>query len=212
MPGVARGGRDPGGRGRAAGLAFATALLCGVAPPSSAQAVAEVGATPAPAAVEMAGGEAARRREDKLKAALLLRIAERVTWPPEAFPESDTVLSICAVGSGESGLALDELDDREVAGRRTAVRHFPSPRELEYCHVLVIAGSERPRLGQILEVAGRAPVLTAGTADDFAESGGIVELRSKALRVGFELNAAAAETAGLELDRTLLELADQVHR
>lgn len=218
MPGRGKVGRGGAGHGHRVAVASVTIALLAAGAVRGAQSSAPVSPvaaeTPAvaPAVAMAGGGEAARQREEKLIAALLLRIAERVTWPEGAFPEADTPLSICAVGADPLGLALDDLDTRETAGRRAAVRRFPSPRELEYCHVLFIAASERPRLSQILEVASRAPVLTAGRTDDFAESGGVVELRAKALRPGFEINAAAAESAGLELDESLLELADAVHR
>jgi hypothetical protein len=62
----------------------------------------------------------------------------------------------------------------------------------------------------VLESVGATPILTVSDAPKFLDEGGIVQLMLVENRVRFEIDATAAQRAGLRLSAQLLRLAVQV--
>ncbi len=59
----------------------------------------------------------------------------------------------------------------------------------------------------LLDDARSRPILTIGDDDRFLDDGGIIRLRVVEGRVRFDVNAAAAQQAGLRISSQLLQLA-----
>ena len=148
-------------------------------------------------------GRSIEKIENATKAEMVYRIAERVEWPSE----DDGPFLICLVGETSLRGYLEKLSGRRMGAKEVEVRYFASVEELEYCPVLVIAASEAPRQRQILSSLGDKPVLTMGEAEDFAESGGIVEFCRRVNTVSYCVNPSAAKRAGLKIDKSVLKLA-----
>ncbi len=156
--------------------------------------------------------EAEALRVARIGAALLVRLAERVEWPPEAFPEETSPFAICVVGDDPFKGALQAFNGRVSHGRSISIKNFSSARVLSYCPVLFVSDSELPRLGQIIEALSTSPVLTVSYMEGFCEAGGGIRLVRRTNSIGFEINPEAAERAGLKVDPSLLRLALKVKR
>ncbi|MDX2032500.1 MAG: YfiR family protein, partial [Blastocatellia bacterium] len=63
------------------------------------------------------------------------------------------------------------------------------------------------RMGQIVESLKGASVLTVGEMEQFNQQGGIINFLMEENKVGFEINANAAEQARLKISSKLLVLA-----
>ena len=148
--------------------------------------------------------------EYRLKAAFVYRFPQFVEWPTAAIDGRDS-LDICITRPNPFGNSLQELVAGEsMNGRRLVVRSIELSSGLRGCHVLFVANRDRAPLKQLLARTARQPVLTIGESAEFLEDGGIVNLRVIDQRVRFEVNAAAAEQAGLKLSSQLLRLAIRV--
>lgn len=176
---------------------------------------------PLPAALALAAALAASGRsvpraaepppdpglEYQVKAAFLYNFAKFVAWPPEAFPDPDSILVIGVLGRDPFGAILDRaVQGKTVNGRTLVVRRFPSLADLAPCHILFVSASERGRLKETLEAVRGGSVLTVGEVDDFTRRGGIVNLGVVEGRVHFEINIDAAARAGLTVSSKLLSL------
>lgn len=163
----------------------------------------------------VAGGEvrsAAQNIADeyRLKAAFVYQFPQFVEWPAGAV-EAAPAISLCVARPSPFGPVLEQLVRGEsLKGRPLTVREIASAADLAGCHVVFAPAKSGLTAGLLKAAAGR-PILTVGDADRFLDAGGIIALRVVDRRVRFEVNVAAAKTAGLHVSSQLLDLALRVH-
>ena len=149
-----------------------------------------------------ASAEQQKFDEYQVKAAFVFNFAKFVQWPDPAGP---LVIGVVGDSPIERQL-LDTVRGRAIAGRPLQVRRVGAE-ELTGCHVLFISASEARRTPEILGRAERLAVLTVGETGSFLREGGIVRFFVDQGRVRFQINAAAADRAGLKINSQLLSLA-----
>ena len=150
--------------------------------------------------------ETAVAGEYQVKAAFLLHFARYVEWPQEAFPALGQPFVVTVLGPDPFGQTLEAaLEGRTIRERPLAVRRASRMEEVGRTQILFIGSHED--LPRILRRLDAAPTLTIGEASDFAEQGGMVRFRTDRDRVGFEINVASADRAGLKISSQLLKLA-----
>jgi hypothetical protein len=153
---------------------------------------------------------ATERPEREVKAAFLYNFGKYVHWPQSAAgSEGEFVIAI--LGADPFGAALDDIvRGKRIGNRPVAVRRASKLSELGACDVVFISASEDARLEAILAELPNAPILTVGDMPKFVERGGMIGLVVANRRVQFEVNAQAAERAGLALGSQLMRLARAV--
>lgn len=145
----------------------------------------------------------------RVKAAFLYRFPGFVEWPSQALAGRAS-LDICVLGPTPFGTLLDELVGGETLAGRALRARLVNGRDLDACHVLFLPDDDSTARLTALQAVATRPVLTVSDADGFLEEGGVIQLRLADDRVRFEINAAAAERAGLRLSAQLLRLAIRV--
>lgn len=170
-------------------------------------AVACIGvAWPAPSQVAL--GQAAD--ESKVKAAFVYHFAKFTDWPAEAFTGADETVVLCVVGSHDYGDAFDSVAGKAVGGRAVEVKYVRSYKPNEQCHVVFVAKSERTKVERIVAQSQEWHALTVSDIEGFTDRCGMIGLVRLNDRLAFEINQAAAETAGLKLSSKLLNLAKRL--
>jgi hypothetical protein len=155
----------------------------------------------------LARGDAARAvTEHELKAAFLYNFVKFVHWPSGAFRPDDGELTLCTLGDPFRGVLEPTVAGKTAQEKRLIVRHLDDPSEARDCHVLFVDASRAAQLGLILEQVRELP----GEVDQFALRGGIIGIFVADNRVRFEVNAGAADRAGLQISSQLLSLATSV--
>jgi hypothetical protein len=150
-------------------------------------------------------------QEYRLKAAFLYRFPQFVEWPARALDGRATV-DLCVVAPNPFGAVLDELVEGETLGGRVLrVRQLDGGAQAPSCHVVFLPGDAAVRRIVLRQVA-TVPVLTVSDSPQFLNEGGIIQLSVVDNRVRFEINASAADRAGLRLSSQLLRLALNVRR
>ncbi|HEX6639624.1 MAG TPA: YfiR family protein [Thermoanaerobaculia bacterium] len=146
--------------------------------------------------------------EYRIKAAFLFNFMRFVQWPPTAFADERAPLVICVVGNDPFGAVLDQtLEGESVAARSIVARRVSDDESLDTCHLLFVSGSEKRRLGKVLQSVSRsAPVLTVSDIDGFVAGGGTIGFFLERNRVRFEIDPAQAQRHGLKLSSQLLGL------
>jgi hypothetical protein len=148
--------------------------------------------------------------EYRLKAAFLYRFPQFVEWPSQAVENRPTV-DLCVAEPNPFGTTIDDLVRGEsLDGRPLVVRRVDGS-NVSGCHVLYLPSEFRARR-MTLQRIETSPVLTVSDAPEFLDEGGIVQLRLLDNRVRFQINAGAADRAGLRLSAQLLRLALDVRR
>jgi len=160
--------------------------------------------------VSMMGGTsksfAESLQEYQIKAAFLYNFAKFIEWPPSAFKDTQSPLTLCILGKDPFGAALDSLREKTVEGRTLVIKRVSKVEEAEKCHILFVSASEKESLSHILKVTRSWNVLTVGDTKGFAESGVMINLISIENKMGFEINLDAAEHASLKISSKLLKL------
>jgi hypothetical protein len=154
---------------------------------------------------------AQRPREYQVKAAYLYGFGRFVEWPKAAPIATDGAFVLCVLGEDPFGALLDEAASGAVLrDQPVMVRRIMRAEEGGGCDVLFVSASEESRLGRVLTVLDRRPVLTVGDSPDFAQRGGMIGFTMDGSRVRFTVNLRAAQDAGLMLQSELLRVAASV--
>lgn len=146
--------------------------------------------------------------EYEVKSAMLANFAKFVEWPEATFANAQAPVVIAVVGRDPCGRQLDDsVRDKTAGGRPIIVRRWDKLPAKEPVHMVFLARSEGKRLIEVLEATSGRAALTVSDLDGFARSGGMIELRLRDQRVGFEANVPAVQRAGLRISSRLLKLA-----
>jgi hypothetical protein len=158
-------------------------------------------------------------QENPLKAAFLCKFALFVEWPTNAFPATNTPITIGVLGGDRSfGKSLDEIVlNQIVQQRKLAVESYSNVEGIikqadeknRVCHILFISQSESGKLGRILAALEGRHILTVGEGDRFCQSGGIIQFVIVENKVRFIINQDAAKAAKIKFSATLLDLAEK---
>ncbi|MBV8819063.1 MAG: YfiR family protein [Acidobacteriaceae bacterium] len=149
--------------------------------------------------------------EHKVRAAFLLNFTKFVDWPEDAVGNPEIPFTICVIGKDPVGRALDDVVGGEaVNGRRLVVRRFDEVPARGTCQLAYFDASTKG-IPQMLEQLGSG-VLTVGEGESFVKSGGMIAFLIQARRVRFDINLAAADSAGLRLSSKLLSVAREVKK
>lgn len=145
--------------------------------------------------------------EYEVKAAFLFNFGEFIEWPMESASAA-APFRICVLGEDPFRENLrSSAGKRRIKGRDVEVLRPAASSEARGCQIVFISGSERRALRDILDSLRGSSVLTVGDMGGFAQSGGMIQLTVEEGRVRFEVNAEAAERAGLRISSRLLGLA-----
>jgi hypothetical protein len=152
-----------------------------------------------------------RPTEYQVKAAYLANFTKFVEWPPGAITDDDPI-PVCVAGQDPFGPALDAaVNGERVGGHPLVARRIGDMRDLDGCRVLFVPSNEALIESAVVS-AERMPILTVSDAPDFLKRGGMIEFVLASNRVRFEINLAAARTAGLNLSSELLRVATAVRK
>jgi len=146
--------------------------------------------------------------EYEVKAAFILNFARFVEWPDTAPAGGSGVLTIGILGKDPFEGALERVVENKMVGaRKLAVVHVDGIELMKPVQILFISRSESGRLAEILARLRGAPVLTVGEMEHFARDGGVINFILEESRIRFEINPAAARSAGLRVSSKLLSVA-----
>jgi len=150
--------------------------------------------------------------ENQVKAAFLVKFALFVEWPAAATnTAASEPFTIGILGSDPFGKNFDDaIKGEKINGRPVRLRRGRELADLADCPEIFICASESKRMAGLLRGLEGKPVLTVSDGVTFAKSGGMIGFIKEGGKLRFEINAAAAERAGLKLSAKLLQVAKNV--
>jgi hypothetical protein len=148
--------------------------------------------------------------EEQVKAAYLYNFTRYVEWPARAFAGPQDPIVICLLSSAR----FAEIVGATVRGRRSQNRPVRVVRlrgstPLRGCHLAFLEAEARGA-DDWLRALRDSAVLSVGEGDGFLAGGGVVAFVIEDETVRFEVDAAAARRAGLEISSRVLALATRV--
>ncbi|MFQ5598178.1 MAG: YfiR family protein [Nitrospiria bacterium] len=148
------------------------------------------------------------KREYQIKAAFLFNFVKFIEWPANAFPNQDSHIILCVIGTDPFGDILDvTVNGKTAQGRSMEIRRLNTTENIGRCHILFVSTSEQSRLAQVMSATQGSSVLTVGEMARFSDTGGIINFILKRARIRFEINVHSARRSGLKISSKLLQLA-----
>ena len=143
--------------------------------------------------------------EYQIKAAFLLNFTRYIEWPRKSGGTND--LNLCVVGPDVFGTALDEVAANKVVnGRRIVIRRNVATPEAASCDLVYISLAETRQIREALQALESLSVLTVGEEAAFLRMGGMIAFAPQDGKLGFYINASAAERAGIAVSSRLMAL------
>ena len=150
------------------------------------------------------------RNEDAVKAAVLVKLIQFVTWPDSALPPAGKPISLCVLEKDRWIPVLQQtvqgeyLDDHPIV-----VTRITKARDANQCQVLVVGGPIEP---ESLEMWESLHVLTISDEDSFGMRTSMVSLNVESGHARFNLNLDLAQRAHIRFSAKLLQLAKVILR
>ena len=143
--------------------------------------------------------------EYAIKAAFLFNFTKFVDIPQGSDASS---FLICIVGDDPFGSSIDQVVKGKVAnGHPIQVRRVKQFDEVRQCQVAFLGRNESSKASKVIAAAKGVPVLLVGEDREFAHMGGTIYFSVTDNHVGFVVNLAGAEHAGLKISAKLLSVA-----
>jgi len=156
-----------------------------------------------------------QNREYQVKAAFIYNFTKFIDWPENKATNGNELITIGIIGKDPFKKAFEPIKSKQSNGK-IALKHFDSftklkkAETLKKCHILFICSSEKNNLKNILTVLKDSSVLTIADTKGFLEAGVIINFVIEEKKVGFEVNLAIANKAGLKIRSRLLRLAKKI--
>lgn len=153
----------------------------------------------------------------KVKAAFLYNFIKFVEWP-ERSPSTTQKATICIAGSHPFENALDTLKAQLAGKIELSISMNSTAASLGDCHILFIGPGATDSIPEMVTEAKKHNVLTVSESNDFAEKGGVIEMKTVEKTIGLfssnkinlRINLKAAEASSLRVNAQLLEIAAEV--
>jgi len=150
--------------------------------------------------------------EYQVKAAFLYNFVKFVEWPPDAFQNEKSPLTLCVFRYDPFGSALDEvIAGQTLNNRRVVVQRINKLPDLKACQLVFVSDREDKHLPEIMDSLEGASVLVVGEGGDFAEHSGGIQFFLENNKLRFAVNVDAIQRARLKVSSKLLALARIVH-
>jgi hypothetical protein len=158
-------------------------------------------------------GGAEPTKEYQIKAAFLYNFTKFVEWPAERFADESAPFVIGVFGKSPIGAELQNIvKGRKVNGREIQIKQVDSTGEAAGCQLLYFSPAADGSVAEALGAIKTAGVLTVGDTERFIRAGGTINFVLEGDKVRFEINTAAAETAGLKISAQLQKLAKTIRK
>ncbi|MCW8886360.1 MAG: YfiR family protein [Motiliproteus sp.] len=147
--------------------------------------------------------------DDKLKAAILVKLSKFVTWPENYNRD----LNLCIFRSD----AIFKILQRHanLTSNKRPIKITPVERvssELDQCSILYIPAKDAYQIRQVIMGTAYSPALTISDYAGFADVGGMIELSKSGNRIRFRINLDSVLSSKIRIASPLLEISDVVER
>jgi hypothetical protein len=149
--------------------------------------------------------------ESQVKAMFVYNFLKFVEWPVNASAGAKDPFVVLIIGEGATADATELfLQSKTIGERPVAVLRVQWDQSLRGARAAVVVERDPKKLHRILVAAAAAGVLTIGEGEEFATRGGIIGLLVLDRKVRFDVDTAAAQSAGLRVSSKLLALTHAV--
>lgn len=151
--------------------------------------------------------------ERSVKAAFLFKFLAYTDFPPAAFADAGTPLTIGVAGADDMAAELTRIvAGRSVNNRAVVVRTLHDGDSLAAVQLLFVGDSDPGRLQRLLKAVPPAPMLVVTDTEEGLQNGSVINFRIVDERVRFDVSLEAADKYNVKLSSRLLSVANHVHK
>ena len=150
----------------------------------------------------------AATKEEAVKAGSIYNFTKFAVWPTDVSASDH--FNLCVFSQNKPNGGLQALGGKLVADKPLVVRHNVKTSSIHTCHMAYIADDSEANIQKTLNKVKKYPILTVSDHPDFIRKGGMIGFVRSGSHVGFEINIAVANAAGVEIGSQLLKLAKTV--
>lgn len=146
--------------------------------------------------------------EDRVKAAVVVKLAKFVEWPAEAVAPKEP-LPVCLFAGTRLAGVLGSIGHMTVQDHPLSLVLLTATTDprLGQCRIVFIGETESVFVGPVIRAVQSLPILTVSDLPGFAMQGGMIGLVEVDQHLGFEVNLSAAKRGHITISSQLLELA-----
>lgn len=149
-----------------------------------------------------------RKKEYKVKAALLLNFLKYAKFPPKTFPKEGSPIKVLIIGDDPFGPILEKvLRKKDVRGRSIQILRVRKTPKIIDAQLVFTSGLDKKERAALIKTLMHKPTLLVGETAGFAEAGGFINLYMYRGKVRFEINSARQKSTKITLKAGLLKLA-----
>ena len=149
--------------------------------------------------------------ESQVKAMFVYNFLKFVEWPADTALHAKDPFVVLIIGEGATADATELfLQSKTIGEQPVAVLRVQWDQSLRGARAAVVVERDPKKLRRILDAAAAAGVLTIGEGEQFATRGGVIGLLVLDRKVRFDVDTAAAQSAGLRVSSKLLALTHAV--
>jgi len=155
-------------------------------------------------------------KKEHLKAALTFNFINFTHWPEVAFSDQNMTYNICFAGDNAYSEKFNIISKQSIRGRKLHLIQLDVKSEnisLELCQVLFVQFVNLDKSFSVLEQAKSQPILTISETENIRDTDKInamITFINNNDRVGFTINRAIANQAGIKFSSKMLRLAVKV--
>jgi len=143
-----------------------------------------------------------------IKAALSYNFAKYTQWPDSAIADE---LTLCYFNSVYQ-VGFEKFADKKINVKTVQSRQLTTIDDVDGCQLLYIDSENQTILPQLLTYLKAKPILTVSDMPGFIDSGGMIEIVSKANKFRFKVNLLQLQQHDLTISSQVLKLAIEVKR
>ncbi len=147
--------------------------------------------------------------ESSIKAAIVYNFTKFVHWPTPSEDGPDS-FDVAILGDDEVCDALRTLEGKRVGDRAIRIVESEDPDSFLTCSLVYFGSSRTGMVDDLLQGLDGHPVLTVSDVDEFADTGGMVQLVRHRGKIGFRVNPSSARRCELRISSQLLKMATLV--
>lgn len=148
-----------------------------------------------------------------LKAVYLEKFSRFVTWPEECEMKNiNKPFVIGVIGKTPLYKNLEQIYSiQKINQKKVIVKEIKEYQEIEDCHILFIAESERKNLNNLISFTKKLNVVTVGDSPKFAEKGVLINFIEEKNKLKFEINESAVLESPIQMSFYLMNSAKIVN-
>lgn len=151
----------------------------------------------------------AQTLEFKIKAGLVYNFLKYTNWDIDANSEKKSI-NLCTIGDSPLNTYLYQMHGRTAQQYTINVLELKQATSASECNFVYIHRSHAGEAAGIVEAFNAYPVITMSDADDFIETGGMVELSvQQDKKIHIYINKAALNKSGMSIQPRLMKLAEK---